>query len=363
MEYLFSALHSLAASLFLSNMVYRAAVAGALTYFDVFLGALILYVVFHNNNSSKRYLCLEDEDTNSGFFHWLLKSIRSADFWLCALIIVTPVSFIAQKSLAMPVYWMIGIMLIMLLMCEAQQCRRWAEAYYDYCELRVEHSAKDYVKTTRTKPVKKAINMALGCIAVAGISVLLYLYRLATPVLMFVVYEAGTIIILILGAVPVLMLLRGFGCMRKRRSAVKALAQICNKYGYTLTDNTKIFKGLYYSTGKTDLMIEKGDRRYGISFLPIPYKISSIIFYTDKKYRFRPTAFGMSIPLPLHAVGFGDEYGEKYLLFTKPASRARLYDGRRYNEIDNGEVLYGAKAYSVSAFMTYFDRLARKDHQ
>lgn len=361
MEFLYSALHSFAASAFLCFTTYRSAVTGTVTHFEMILGVLIIYIVFHNNNSSKRYLCLNGGDTNISYFHWLFKTFLSADFWLCSLIVVLPVSVLGQLVLKTPFYVLAAIMVFLLLISEAQQCRRWAEAYYDYCELRLEPDLKEHVEGCKSKPVKKILNMALGCIAVGFIRIILYLFTLATPILVFVAYEAGSIIIFILCAIPVALILRGYGSMRKRRAAIKELEGICRQYGYTLKDNTRLLRGLYYSTGKTDVIIEKGDQSYAISFLPVPYKISSIVFYTDKKYNFRPRILGMNISLPLHSIGFDCEYKEKYLLFTKAAKNAKLWDGRRYSDIDNGEVLYGAKVYSVSAFSAYFDRQLRKD--
>ena len=363
MEYLYSALHSLAAALFLCSSVYRMASMGAVTYFEVLFGIFALYVIFHNNNDSKRYLCLKKMDLNTGFFHWVFKAFTSIDFWISALSVVLPVSLIVQLGLNIPFYFTVLITLPVLLLCEAQQCRRWTEVFCDYCELRNNPDVKEFIQGTKARPFKKIVNMVLGCMAVALVRTLLYLFTLASPVVVFVVYQTGSVIAYILCIIPLLLLLRGYDCMRKRKATVKALAEICKQYGYTIEDNTRLLKGLYYSTGKTDVILVKGNQRYAISFLPVPYKTSSIIFYTDKKYNFRPRILGINLSFPSHSIGFGDEEGEKYLLFTKAAARARFFSGRNYMEIDNGEVLYGAKLYSVTAFLTYFDRLARKEYR
>jgi len=110
------------------------------------------------------------------------------------------------------------------------------------------------------------------------------------------------------------------------------------------------------------VVVGKGQKRYVINFLPVPYKISSLFFTLDQSYGFRPRIFGVGVNMPLHKLGFGKEEGERFLLLTKAAKNAKLWNGKGFSVVDNGEVLYGAKVYSVTAFATFFDRQLRKDN-
>jgi len=237
MKYLYSALHSFGASLILCFSLYFSVGKGATDFsnhasvalaasFDVFLGMFMFYVVFHNNNHSKRSICLRHGDTNTSFFHWLLKAFISADFWFCALVLVVPVSVIGrvQTALGLPFYSIIAIMLPVLLLCETLQCRRWAEDYAAYMELHVNDSTEEYLSNRKPSVKKKLLNMALCLAAYGFVGFLPYLsVAVIEPIIVVLGYEVYRLLTYIPLVILAIWLLRAYGTLRKRRKAIKEL--------------------------------------------------------------------------------------------------------------------------------------------
>ncbi len=376
MLYLYSVLHTLVPALILCVSLYLSVGMGATDFFnsasvafaasfDAFLGMFMFYVVFHNNNHSKRSLYLGKGDQNTSLFHWLKKVLTSADFWLCSLLLVVPVSLIGrvQTALSMPFYTIVAIMLPILILCETLQCRRWAEDYAAYMELHVNDSTEEYLSRRKPSIRKKLLNMVLCLLAYGFVGFLPYIsVAVLVPILGVFASEIYSALIYIPLIILAIWLLRAYGTLRKRRKAIKELKELCTYNGYSLKDNTRFYKGLFYSTAEGDVVIEKGEKRYIISFIPVPYRFSKLVFYVANSYGFRPRILGMNVNMPVHKIGFGKEEGESFLVLSKAAANAKLWTGKGFSVIDNGEVLYGAKVYSATAFIAYFDRRLRKDN-
>lgn len=329
----------------------------ATEYGTFFIGAVLLYVTVHQHNNQKRAIVLNAPELSHKLAFHLKKTALSVDFWLCSLIYTVPVSAMPEvkNALTLPFYVTSAIILPILLVCEALQRKHWAIAFLVDSNRFNFESAEDYVEHTASGFVRKAVNVACISAAINIVPIVVPFIAMCVPMFRLLFSASGDILPISLFIVFALISLRALGCALKRRKILKALKKVCAENHFEFENRTKLFRGLFYASNKADVVIKNGSETYSAMFLPIPTKLSTVFFFANGYYRFITVILRLTVKLPKHKAAFEAD-GEKYIVFTKAPAEATVISDGKASTVDNGDSIFGMKAYTGKAFVNMIGR-------